>query len=64
MTARPPAPAAGKSRSTSKRSAATSAGGASKISQLQSNLAAANVIARLSPEILGRIDEITKPLAM
>jgi aryl-alcohol dehydrogenase-like predicted oxidoreductase len=38
--------------------------GASKISQLQSNLGAGNVIAKLTPEVLARIDEITKPLAL
>jgi len=38
--------------------------GASKISQLQSNLGAANVIPKLTPEVLARIDEITLPLAV
>ena len=36
--------------------------GASKISQLQDNLGAVNVIAKLSPEIMARIDHITTPL--
>jgi aryl-alcohol dehydrogenase-like predicted oxidoreductase len=38
--------------------------GASKISQLQSNLGASDVIAKLAPHVLARIDEITKPLAL
>ena len=37
--------------------------GASKLAQLQSNLAAAEVIARLSPEVLAAIDEATLPLS-
>jgi voltage-dependent potassium channel beta subunit len=37
--------------------------GASKLSQLQSNLAAAEIIPKLTPEVLKRIDEITLPLA-
>ncbi|HEX6704989.1 MAG TPA: aldo/keto reductase [Albitalea sp.] len=37
--------------------------GASRMSQLQSNLGAADVIAKLTPEVLARIDEITQPLA-
>jgi voltage-dependent potassium channel beta subunit len=37
--------------------------GASKISQLQENLGAVDVIAQLTPEVLVRIDEITAPLA-
>ena len=37
--------------------------GASKIAQLQDNLGAVDVIAKLSPEIMTRIDEITSPLA-
>jgi voltage-dependent potassium channel beta subunit len=37
--------------------------GASKLSQLQSNLAAADVIDKLTPAVLARIDEITLPLA-
>ena len=37
--------------------------GASKISQLQENLGAVDVIAQLTPEVLARIDEITAPLA-
>ncbi len=36
--------------------------GASKISQLHDNLGAVDVIARLSPEIMARIDHITTPL--
>jgi len=36
--------------------------GASKISQLQDNLGAVDVIAKLSPEIMARIDQITTPL--
>lgn len=36
--------------------------GASKISQLQDNLGAVDVIAKLSPEIMARIDHITTPL--
>jgi voltage-dependent potassium channel beta subunit len=37
--------------------------GASRLSQLQSNLAAAEVIQRLSPEVLAAIDAATLPLA-
>ena len=37
--------------------------GASKLAQLQDNLAAAALIPRLTPEVLARIDEVTKPLA-
>jgi voltage-dependent potassium channel beta subunit len=37
--------------------------GASKLSQLQSNLGAAALAEKLTPEVLARIDEITKPLA-
>jgi voltage-dependent potassium channel beta subunit len=37
--------------------------GASKLSQLQSNLGAVDVIARLTPEVLARIDAISAPLA-
>ncbi|HEY2927836.1 potassium channel beta subunit family protein [Piscinibacter sp.] len=37
--------------------------GASKLSQLQSNLAATEVIAKLTPSVLAQIDEITLPLA-
>ena len=37
--------------------------GASKISQLQENLGAVDVIAQLTPEVLARIDGITAPLA-
>jgi voltage-dependent potassium channel beta subunit len=37
--------------------------GASKLSQLQSNLGAVAVAEKLTPEVLARIDEITGPLA-
>jgi voltage-dependent potassium channel beta subunit len=37
--------------------------GASQIAQLQHNLAASDVIPRLTPEVLARIDEIALPLA-
>lgn len=37
--------------------------GASKISQLQDNLGAVDVIAKLTPEVIARIDQITSPLA-
>jgi len=37
--------------------------GASRIAQLQSNLAAAELIPRLTPELLARIDTLTQPLA-
>lgn len=37
--------------------------GASKLSQLQTNLAAAELIPKLTPEVLARIDEVTQPLA-
>ena len=37
--------------------------GASKLSQLQSNLAAADVIGKLTPEVMAKIDEISSPLA-
>ncbi len=37
--------------------------GASKLSQLQDNLGAAEIIAKLTPEVLARIDAITLPLA-
>jgi voltage-dependent potassium channel beta subunit len=37
--------------------------GASKLSQLRDNLGAVDVIAKLTPEVLARIDEPTKPLA-
>ena len=37
--------------------------GASKLSQLQSNLGALAVIDKLTPEMLARIDAITAPLA-
>jgi aryl-alcohol dehydrogenase-like predicted oxidoreductase len=37
--------------------------GASKLSQLQSNLGALPVIERLTPEVMAKIDAITSPLA-
>ena len=37
--------------------------GASNVSQLQANLKAAAFIAKLTPEVMARIDEITAPLA-
>ena len=37
--------------------------GASSVKQLQDNLKAAEIIPKLTPEVLGRIDEITKALA-
>lgn len=37
--------------------------GASKLSQLQSNLGAAGLVEKLTPEVMGRIDEVTKALA-
>jgi voltage-dependent potassium channel beta subunit len=37
--------------------------GASKLAQLQSNLGAVDVLAKLSPEVMGKIDEISTPLA-
>jgi len=37
--------------------------GASKISQLQDNLGAVDVISKLTPEVMARIDQITAPLA-
>ena len=37
--------------------------GASKIDQQKANLAAADVIARLSPDVMAQIDEISQPLA-
>ena len=37
--------------------------GASKLPQLKNNLAAVDVIAQLTPEVMARIDEITSPLA-
>jgi voltage-dependent potassium channel beta subunit len=37
--------------------------GASKISQLRDNLGAVDVIPRLTPEVLARIDEVAAPLA-
>jgi voltage-dependent potassium channel beta subunit len=37
--------------------------GASSVSQLKDNLKAAQIIPKLTPDVLARIDEITKPLA-
>jgi voltage-dependent potassium channel beta subunit len=37
--------------------------GASRVDQLQQNLGALDVLARLTPEVLARIDELTRPLA-
>ena len=37
--------------------------GASSVRQLQDNLKAAQIIPKLTPDVLARIDEITKPLA-
>ena len=37
--------------------------GASKLAQLQSNLGALDVIAKLTPEVLARIDAVSLPLA-
>ena len=37
--------------------------GASKISQLQDNLGAVDVLPKLTPEVMARIDQITSPLA-
>jgi len=37
--------------------------GASKLAQLQSNLGAVDVIAKLTPEVMARIDAISAPLA-
>lgn len=37
--------------------------GASRVQQLQSNLAAMDVLGRLTPELMARIDAITSPLA-
>ena len=37
--------------------------GASKLGQLRDNLGAIAVIPKLTPEVLARIDELTKPLA-
>lgn len=38
--------------------------GASRLSQLQSNLGAVDVIVKLTPEVLARIDAVTQPLAL
>ena len=37
--------------------------GASKLSQLQSNLGAVDVIGKLTPQVMAAIDEISAPLA-
>jgi voltage-dependent potassium channel beta subunit len=37
--------------------------GASSVKQLQDNLKAADIVPKLTPDVLARIDEITKPLA-
>jgi len=37
--------------------------GASKLAQLQANLGAVDVIAKLTPEVMARIDAISAPLA-
>lgn len=37
--------------------------GASQLSQLQSNLGAVEVIGKLTPEVMKRIDAISAPLA-
>ena len=37
--------------------------GASKLSQLQDNLGALAVLDKLTPEVMARIDAVTKPLA-
>jgi len=37
--------------------------GASSVKQLQDNLKAAEIVQKLTPDVLARIDEITKPLA-
>jgi aryl-alcohol dehydrogenase-like predicted oxidoreductase len=37
--------------------------GASKLSQLQANLGAVDVIAKLTPEVMAKIDAISAPLA-
>ena len=37
--------------------------GASKLSQLQSNLGAVDVIAKLTPEVMAQVDAISAPLA-
>jgi len=37
--------------------------GASKLSQLQSNLAAADLLDKLTPEVMAKLDEISAPLA-
>jgi len=45
------------------RNVSTVITGASKLSQLQSNLGAAALVDKLTPDVLARIDEITQPLA-
>jgi aryl-alcohol dehydrogenase-like predicted oxidoreductase len=37
--------------------------GASKLSQLRDGLGAVDIIAKLTPEVMARIDKITAPLA-
>ena len=37
--------------------------GASRVSQVEENLKAADVIAKLTPQVMERIDSITAPLA-
>ncbi|MEP6877099.1 MAG: aldo/keto reductase, partial [Burkholderiales bacterium] len=37
--------------------------GASKLAQLQSNLGAVEVIAKLTPDVMARIDSISAPIA-
>jgi aryl-alcohol dehydrogenase-like predicted oxidoreductase len=37
--------------------------GASRVGQLQGNLKAAELLPRLTPDVLARIDELTAPLA-
>ena len=37
--------------------------GASKLSQLQANLGALELLDKLTPEVMQRIDAVTKPLA-
>ena len=37
--------------------------GASSLAQLQANLGAAALLPKLTPEVIGRIDTVTRPLA-
>ena len=37
--------------------------GASKLEQLKANLGAVEVIGKLTPEVMARIDEVSKPVA-